>query len=515
MKHIKTILAVLAMSSMLVACDMSDFENINRDPNQPSSAYTGMLFVNAATYTPDFIMNRASNSYDEWMQMITGYIAPSVNDQFHALNSTINFGTSSFYAYAIKDLNTIIEMNEDESTKSEVSVTSFSTSNDNQIAMAITLRSFFYMSMTDILGPIVYTEAFQGESEDNWKPAYDNTEAVYAGLDAELTAAYAQFDESTSVSSTYDILFGGDIAKWKKFNATLRMMMAIKMKDVDPTNGKARFAAAYSDGGMTSNDDNFTYTYDNKTLVSPFYRIGGAENSNPGLGYTANSAIVDSLKAYNDNRIFSYFTIGDDAYLGARDGDPTDMSYYYGIPYGLIGNGTVDAYRQIACSVTQKYCAMEATYNLISVTRTLLVEAEAAVLGWISADAETLYNEAITLSFEDLEADGIDEYLAQSKVQLSSDTDTAIYQIVMQRWLAGFLTDFPETWADWRINNIPLLDVGDNPRSTGITVFPYRMQYEDTDKETNTDQVQLAIDTYLGGVDTRWSRIWWDTEDNE
>jgi hypothetical protein len=144
-----------------------------------------------------------------------------------------------------------------------------------------------------------------------------------------------------------------------------------------------------------------------------------------------------------------------------------------------------------------------------------LVEAEAAELGWISADAETLYNQAITLSFEDLEADGVDEYLAQSKVKLSSDTDTAIYQIVMQRWLAGFLTAFPETWADWRINNIPLLDVGDNPRQSGITVFPYRMQYEDTDKETNTEQVQSAIDTYLGGEDTRWSRIWWDIADNE
>lgn len=517
MKHIKTLLAVLAASALFAACDMSDFNDINVSPNASDQAYTRMLFLNASTYVPDFIMNRTSNSYDQWIPMINGYIAPAKNDQFHALTATQMFSTASYYYYPIKDLTTIIEMNQDENQNKLFPVTSFIADNETQIGVAVTLRAYFYKSLADILGPIVYSEALQGESQGNWKPKYDDPKEVYESLFDELESAYQQMNESTRLSSSYDIFFGGNIARWKKFNASLRMMMAIKLQDADPEQGRTRFAKAYSDGAMEDNNDSFTYTYDNRTLVSPFYRIGSFNNPSRNRNYTANSAIVDSLKAYNDNRIFTYFTIGDDAYWGSRvpeGGSATDMQYFYGIPFGIIGNANVTAAKDTACSVTQRYCDQTATYDVISATRTLLVEAEAAELGWISADPKELYEQAIRLSFENLNATGVDEYIAQEKVQLSSDKATAINQIVMQRWLAGFLNDGIETWSDWRIHNMPKLDVGDNPRSNGIEVFPYRLRYQSDDKETNQDNVDAAINAYLGGNDDRWTRIWWDVADN-
>ena len=106
------------------------------------------------------------------------------------------------------------------------------------------------------------------------------------------------------------------------------------------------------------------------------------------------------------------------------------------------------------------------------------------------------------------------EYIASEKVALSSDKETALQQIVMQRFLAGFMTDGIESWSDWRRYNIPVLPMLPVHEINLIDVYPYRMQYADVDKESNEDNVNEAISTWLGGKDDRWSRVWWDVKDN-
>jgi hypothetical protein len=168
----------------------------------------------------------------------------------------------------------------------------------------------------------------------------------------------------------------------------------------------------------------------------------------------------------------------------------------------------------VACSVASKYCEPTATYGLITAARTKLVEAEAATLGWINADANALYQEGISLSFEEQGAAGLDEYLASEKVVLSSDKETALKQIVMQRFLAGFLTDGIESWSDWRRYDIPSMPMGPQQLLSNHTVYPYRMEYYSDDYAVNEANIQSAVQQYLGGSDDRWSRVWWDVKDN-
>mgnify|MGYP001274170846 CR=1 FL=1 len=105
---------------------------------------------------------------------------------------------------------------------------------------------------------IPYTEAVKGD-DGIFTPKYDTQQFIYEDLDRDLSEAYSQFDESGTLNKEFDILYSGNIARWKKFNASVRMMLAIKLSDVDPAAGKARFAKAYADGGMTSNDDRLEY----------------------------------------------------------------------------------------------------------------------------------------------------------------------------------------------------------------------------------------------------------------
>ena len=522
MKYIKSLaIAALAFTTSLTSCDMGDFGDINTNPNQPSTAYTSMLYTFSAQWVRNFAMN--SNSYDPWTQMRTGYLAESKNNQYGGMTTTTTFGTSNYYAYYIKNLNTIIELNSNEETKNATYVLSFG-DNANQIAVAKTLRAFYFMTLTDILGPIPYSEAFKGESDGIWSPKFDSQEDIYADLDKELVEAYGQFNESGSLSAA-EILYNGDISKWKKFNASLRMMMAIKMKDVDPTNGKARFAKAYADGGMEEVTDGFHFAFDatNSNNYATMYAVGNMNYGARGENFVPNKIIVDMLKEYKDPRMFSYFTL--DGYKGKVEGDPADINAYKGVPFGFTTNDEVVSAAAGCASVNATYCEADATYGLITTARTKLVEAEAAVLGWIDADPKALYEAGIKASFDfqatyhtDVTKIGgetcVDDYLASEKIALSSDKETALKQIVMQRFLAGFLTDAIETWSDWRRYNVPAMPLTQYQIDQRNIAYPYRMVYDASEKETNEDNANAAINEWLGGKDEPWSRVWWDVADN-
>lgn len=516
MKFFKTLaIAATAFVTIFTSCNMGDFGDLNVSPNKPSEAYTSMLFTYSARYVRIFTMN--TYSYDPWTQLRTGYLSEAKNNQYGGMTTTTSFSTNNYYLYVIKNLNTIVEMNEDEETRNDVSVISFG-DNANQIAVARTLRAFFFMTLTDILGPLPYSDAFKGESEDNWEPKFDSQEDIYAGLDADLREAYSQFDTSGSLSSA-DIIYNGDVSKWKKFNATLRMMMAIKMADVDPVNGKERFAQAYQDGIITEVADGFHYTFDsNSAAYAWMYYIGNMNYSGRSLSFVPNKVIVDALKEYQDPRMFSYFTL--DGYRGTVEGDPTDFEAYKGVPFGLASNDEVVSAAAGCCSVAASYCEPQATYGVITAARSLLVAAEAAELGWIDADPKALYEAGIRASFDfqstyHTAVSGVDEYLASDKVTLSADKDTAIDQIVMQRFLAGFMTDGIEAWSDWRRFNIPVLPIYEGQTDNGVEVYPYRLSYSDTDKQYNVVNSQEAIDKYLNGNDGMWERVWWDVADNK
>ena len=507
--NIKSIFIASVLTVTLAGCSkFGEFGDINLSPNSPSNPNAGMLFTRACMYVPNFIMT--STSYDPWMQLWTGYIAETMNNQFGSLTSTVQYATGSTYLGAVEQMNRIIRLNQDEKTKDELYVSSFG-STANQIAVATTLKAYFMMSLTDIVGPMPYSEASRGNSDDIWKPKFDSIQEIYTALDKELSDVYGQFDTSSSMDKAQEVLYGGDVSKWKKFNATLRMMMAIKLSDVDPATGKARFAKAYADGGMTAVADGFNYTFSEGDF-SWFYYIGNKDYKTRNTRFGPNKFFVEALKEYKDPRLFKYFTLN--GYLGNQPGDPTDFNAYKGITLGHSTNNPVVEEAAAACSVADAYCEPKATYGVITTARTLLVEAEAAVRGWISADAATLYAAGIRASFEFCGAKGADEYIAAHP--LPSDSQKAIEEIAMQRWFAGFLTHGVEAWSDWRRLNVPKLPLTSHQKSsTGQKTYPVRLGYGTGDTNANKENADEAVKTYFGGNDTAWQRLWWDVADND
>lgn len=514
MKNLKTIIVAMATAVVVFSgCEkMRDFGDINVDPNKPSTEFTNYLFTYACKYVPYFSLGSATNAYDVWQQEWAGYLSESKNNQYGPLTNTLTYsGVTTMYLGPLKNLDKIIKMNEDPATKDLSNVNNFG-STENQIAAAKTLSAYYYMSLTDIIGPIVLSEAFKGESEDNWLPKYDSQESVYKQLDEMLCKAYNLFDESGSLSSA-DILYNGNITKWKKFNASLRMCLAIKLCDVAPSVGKERFAKAYSDGAMESSSDDFTFTYDDLNWNMLYYwcnkDYSGAQK-NP----VPNKFIVDKMKELKDNRMFKYFDI--EGYRGTRNPEffPRD-SYdsFYGVPFGLVDNNAVGEWTSCCCCFPQSLSQMNSTVPIIPAAKILLDEAEAAYYGWINADPKALYEAGIKASFASWGATGADDYIKSEAV--AYNPENGLEQIAIQRWIAGYLADGVEAWSDWRRLDIPHLPVGPGAVTKSNTHYPYRLGfYADTDVAYNYDNYVEALKDLSGGVDDRSNRVWWDVADN-
>ena len=162
MKKILSIFAsVVAASMLFTSCDPSDFGDINKSPNSPSTAYTTYLFTNAARYVPHFVLGSATNGYNVWQQAWPGYLSESKNNQYGVLGVTSEFGVGTYYLYALKNLQYIIDMNEDPDQKDAVNVACFGTS-ANQIAVSKTLQAIYYMSISAIIGPIAISDDLLG-----------------------------------------------------------------------------------------------------------------------------------------------------------------------------------------------------------------------------------------------------------------------------------------------------------------------------------------------------------------
>lgn len=486
MKKIK--LFALALIGLLSFNSCGDYGDDNVDPNNPSNPETRFLFTYACKKVSLF--SYVAN-YNPWTQLFPQYLSERQNIQYSDFGIT-DFNVGPYYYEYIRNLETIIKLNTDEETKDLSTVIQLGSA-ENQLASCRTLRAFFYMHLTDIMGMLPYSEALKGD-EDNFNPKYDTQEAIYTDLDKELNEAYAQFNESGTLDKTYDILYNGDITKWKKLNASLRMMMAIKLSDVDPATGKARFAKAHTDGGMTDNSELLQYKYLPETAnQNPLYTniIEGGRRD-----FAPSKTILDQLIAYNDPRLMEYAV-------------PNSEGEYNGVPFGIT-QSEITKYTDMAF-FNERYYQQDAPIVVISPSHILLIEAEAAVRGWISGNAEELYKSGIKASFDQygIDAAEIDKYVAQDAIKLTGSDTEKIEKIAMQRWLANFMQDGVEAWSDWRRLNVPNIKPG--PSAT-ITHIPYRRVYYPDDYNTNKANYDAAI--ALQGPDNLDTRVWWDVSDN-
>ena len=323
--------------SMLASCT-ENFEEINRDPNNPTVVSTGSLLTNAQKGLVDDI-------YDEWFSGRQSYVYSQflaqrnyTEEDRYQLRQPVNNNYWTYIYGDIMDLQEIINLNLKDKTGG----------NPNEIAIARILKAWSMQIMTDAYGDVPYFEAFKAEGDVS--PEYTPQDLIYADLLKELTEASAQLNTAESAFGDADLIYGGDTEKWQKLANSLKLRVAIRMSKADAGYKTYITQALSAPGGVfTSNDDNALLRYVGSAPnvdAAPMYDSYYYSNRDD---FSLSKQLVDALKGENDvlnGKTNPFFGMVDPRLFvwGVKSG-PEHEGMPYGIPNELTAAarpGTVD-----------------------------------------------------------------------------------------------------------------------------------------------------------------------------
>lgn len=489
MKKLFKINLVLFLCISLAGCaKFNDFGDTNVDPNRTLVPSTNALLTNVL-----------GNISTRTVQTSPGYFAQYFAETQYptaSLYALPQFNMDIIYAGALEDIQKIIDFNSDPKTAAIAAGNNFvNGSNANQIATARILKAYYYWTITDSWGDIPYSEALKFPLT---QPKFDKQEDVYKDMIKELTEAVDQFDGGNIFKG--DIVYNGDVSKWKKFANSLRMLMALRLSKRFPGAGDyaaQQFNAALNSpaGYISSNADNFKVSYPGGALPNPWngQYAGGRKD----IGEA--EPFVNLLLSLSDARQTAF------KYGSSNIGVPYGRDRIY---MNTVWGAIFDA-DQWARVLGAAYRADNSAVNVVHASMVYFARAEAKLIGWTSeaATPEQLYNSGINASFTmwDLTSAQASAYYNGPNVLYTNGTNQ-LQKIQLQRYIALY-PDGIQGWSEWRRTNVPVLIPAIDALNGGV--IPRRLVYGPNDYNTNGTNVKAAV-ALLSNGDTEKSRVWWD-----
>jgi len=484
--QIQKIIGLLTISSLLfMSCETVDFGDENLNPNAVSKANTGALITGAMRNIPGIVSNVDSGVlYAQHVSEIT------YNDE--SCYETIQWNFDSFYSGPLMDLQTVINLNTDDPASY-----SSSGSAGMQMGVAHLLQVYMYHVMTDRWGAIPYSEALKGV--DNLKPKFDDQKDIYTGLFAQIDAALAMLDGG---GLNGDFMFNGNATSWKKFGNTMKMVMALRMADVDAASAQSKFLEAHNAGVIGAGGD-IHYPYSAADANdSPWQDRFQTRDD-----YAASDTMVEHLIANTDPRLHKFAQPV--AQAGDASGQVTyttvDGKVYGGMPYGVLNPGILQSWISYLPADVIYTSAATKGGMLYSYAQVAFGYAEAASRGWIPASAGTTqqwYEIGINASMTQW---GVSS--ADAATYVASVGAASMQTIAEEKWVALYMQGW-EAWSEWRRLDFPVLTAAkDDLFGTGI---PLRNGYGATTASANKANHDAAVAKISGY--NQASKVWWDTK---
>jgi hypothetical protein len=475
MKNIiqKIIVSFTALAVLLVIGCTEDFNDINTNPNQPSKASVPYLLTNAQVQLMD-------NYWDEWFNGRCGMLWSQYWSQneyteesrYRARPTTDNGHWRGFYT-PLNDLQEIIRTSD----------------NNNAIQISRILKSFFFQVMTDTWGYIPYSEALQGT--ENLQPKFDSQEEIYNSLLTVLDEAQSKLDPDSKKEVKGDVIYNGNVQKWKKFANSLRLRIATRMKDVASSKAQSAYDDAISDGVFESNADNATFVWgQDAPTYNPLH-----EQQLTRQDFSVSTTLMAYLKGENnypaDPRLSIYAS-------PITEGS----SKYVGMEYGLKNSSAAAILNEEVSLPGWAVYKPTAPTILMTYDEVLFIKSE-----FNSWDSK-FYKEAVRANMEFWGADPneIDTYIQR----MPSASRESVYT---QKWLALYMQG-PQAWAHVRRTNTPDLErpVGgiysEKEMDKAGRDVPARRPYANNIYDLNKENLDKALENQ--GPDNIATPLWWD-----
>ncbi|WP_236979065.1 SusD/RagB family nutrient-binding outer membrane lipoprotein [Membranihabitans maritimus] len=419
--------------------------------------------------------------------------------------------------------------------------------------VSLVLKAYTFGLITDLWGDAPYSEALKAEeSADYFKPVYDQQRDIYLGILSDLEEANSVLSGNSSsynnIDPVQDILYGGDIVRWKKFANSLALRYYMRLSLKEPGIAEEGIKKIISDPAQfpiitdASEDANVSYIGTSPSDSWPTTMVFNPDPSGDYMRLKMCSTLVEALQKYDDPRLSVWankVTIPlvevpgseiDRVVDGRRDVSSDVINAYeetwnlaidldpeyVGIPpsvfaapqYNMNPNLDQGVFNPHASQLADMYRENSGPLlqmRLLSAAEVQFILAEAALYGWVSAPPEEYYTEGIRQSFNAWGVGGeIDNFEAPYN---------GLESIIEQKWIASW-TAAAESWFDFRRTGLPELETGESAKRAAL---PLRFYYHfDSEISRNTVNAETAIarlePTEYKGSDvsnnSAWSKMW-------
>ena len=542
MNHIKSKVTILVLGLiLLVSCH--GLEELNENPNK-----IGAENVDPNLLVPTVINGAGKSVVSLGFGHIAGVMQHTQKDGWSSGHNAYDWSNDSHswnsYYRLLTNNKTLIE-------KAEADNLEF------HRGVGLVMKSFIFGLITDLWGDAPYTDALRGdEGAEYFDAPFDNQKTIYEGVLADLKTAnnLLSKDQSAyfSIQGNQDILFGGDVSKWRKFANSLALRYYMRLSIKEPAMAEQGIRAilgnpqqfplildASDDANMAyvgnTRDDSWpTNTQFDSDAQGAYFRIKMAKTlvdvlqvlDDPRLGVWANKVdvplvletgvaddydeVIDGERHVSQAIVDAYESIlgypvdYDNEYVGL------ETAITFGAAYNLsenVNQGTLNLHASQLNDIYKGTNGDLLQARFISAAEVNFILAEAATKGWASGTAEQYYNEGILQS---LNAWGVgDEYATY----ISGPAAYGGFEDIMeQKWIASW-SAAAESWFDYRRTGLPDLQTGAASKRSAL---PLRFYYHIDEIDNNAANAETAISkleaTDFKGDDTSnnsaWSKMW-------
>jgi hypothetical protein len=459
------------------SCSEKAMDDINANVNDPTEMVSRLIITDAMTNTAFSVAGGDFNYYASiYIEHNVGIFGQFYNAEIRSgepsSSTTYNNSWNSVYQN-LYNLDVIIQKCSEGGTEE---------GNWHTLGIAQILSAYNLAIVTDVMGDTPWSEALQPGKI--FTPVLDNQSAIYGDITKLLDDAMVNLDKETIFPSlgAQDLIYGGDIALWKKFAYGLkaRYAMHLSFKTPDYSN-----VINYADQSFTSASEQAQFNYNGTSASSPFYRLYQDRDY-----YGASQSLHDKLTERSDPRDNLFFTAhplsGSDEIVFAPNGSPNQVQGIYSI--SAITNPTAPTY-------------------LLSYHEIEFLKAEAYVRLNDLQNADTALRKAVTAAFMKINiglsgAAAVDYFntIVRPKFQTNP-----LSEVMNQKYIAFYEEEAIEGYNDYRRlkamgNNVISLD---NPLNANL--FPLRFTYGSEDVTTNVN----IREAYGDGTYIYSENVWW------
>ena len=413
----------------------------------------------------------------------------------------------------------------------------------NKTAIARIMKVWAFAKLTDTYGDVPYFESSLPPDEVVSTPKYDSQKSIYEDFFKELKEATASLDISKESFGSADLIYKGDVAKWRKFANSLRLRLALRVRYVDVEMAKTNMGDLQeSDLILAREDDASLYTAsDVQDNFNIFYNEVLKDRSN--LVKKTAGAIINKMDEYNDPRV----KIMADTAKASFPGDDPDLDYFGYRGHPVLGLVPIEYKlpwdQDTSSKISDLWYVQEIEVPVLRSSEVYFALSEAALVGLKDGNAQEYYKKGIEASMDwakdfyenakpqlpdligiiypDWSSDDIDLLLSHKEITttesdaflnspiavLSGSMEEQLEQIMVQKNIALYPLEH-ENWAEWRRTGYPILQIG--PDENDLKgVVPRRMPWPNIEQTINGANYEAAAAGLQGG-DSKLSKVWWD-----